>query len=151
MPRGLQCHWSSTHLVHSNGHPSHPRLRLTFVLETPANPWFSQFLLVLACGMELVGYIFRTLSNRNPFVVIRFVLNYFFIVCVSSRTLQLLVVASNSLCFSSEPPRRSCCHPSFCSSGTNLRLGRDIPWPRQIASCPPTTFKPTSCKDITAW
>jgi hypothetical protein len=33
--------------------------------------------------MELVGYIFRTMSSRNTFVVIRFVLNYFFIVCVS--------------------------------------------------------------------
>lgn len=32
--------------------------------------------------MELVGYIFRVLSHANPFVVIRFVLNYFFIVCV---------------------------------------------------------------------
>ncbi|KAH7103507.1 RTA1 like protein-domain-containing protein [Auriculariales sp. MPI-PUGE-AT-0066] len=40
-----------------------------------------QFLLVLACAMELVGYIFRTMSSKNPFIVIRFVLNYFFIVC----------------------------------------------------------------------
>ncbi|KAH7099055.1 RTA1 like protein-domain-containing protein [Auriculariales sp. MPI-PUGE-AT-0066] len=40
-----------------------------------------QFLLSLSCLMEVIGYAFRAMSHKNPFVVMRFVLNYFFIVC----------------------------------------------------------------------
>jgi hypothetical protein len=33
--------------------------------------------------MEVVGYGFRIKSHGNPFLVIPFVIQYFFIVCVS--------------------------------------------------------------------
>lgn len=36
--------------------------------------------------MELVGYGFRAGSSKNPFKVINFILQYFMIVCVSSKT-----------------------------------------------------------------
>jgi hypothetical protein len=34
-------------------------------------------------AMEIVGYGFRIKSHGNPFLVIPFVIQYFFIVCVS--------------------------------------------------------------------
>lgn len=36
-------------------------------------------------AMEVVGYGFRIKSHSNPFLVIPFVIQYFFIVCVSTR------------------------------------------------------------------
>lgn len=36
------------------------------------------------CALEVVGYAFRTASSLNPFVLVRFVLNYFMIVVVSA-------------------------------------------------------------------
>ncbi|KAJ9120658.1 hypothetical protein QFC22_002588 [Naganishia vaughanmartiniae] len=42
--------------------------------------WF-QGLMVFGCAMEVVGYGFRIKSHKNPFLVIPFVIQYFFIVC----------------------------------------------------------------------
>ncbi|GHJ84243.1 hypothetical protein NliqN6_0645 [Naganishia liquefaciens] len=42
--------------------------------------WF-QGLIAFACAMEIVGYGFRIKSHENPFLVIPFVIQYFFIVC----------------------------------------------------------------------
>ncbi|KAI5454006.1 hypothetical protein NCC49_004999 [Naganishia albida] len=42
--------------------------------------WF-QGLIAFGCAMEIVGYGFRIKSHENPFLVIPFVIQYFFIVC----------------------------------------------------------------------
>ncbi|KAJ9105387.1 hypothetical protein QFC21_001757 [Naganishia friedmannii] len=42
--------------------------------------WF-QGLMAFGCAMEVVGYGFRIKSHKNPFLVIPFVIQYFFIVC----------------------------------------------------------------------
>ena len=44
--------------------------------------WF-EALWTLGCVMEVVGYAFRTYSNKNPFYVNAFIIQYFFIVIVS--------------------------------------------------------------------